>query len=266
MRPNLVTALYHAYGHPLSPYSYPIPPRRHQSSSSPPPWPRSPHPTPYDILSAPRNETYCKARFCQLVKLYHPDSQNLSSLPPAIRLERYRLVVAANDILADPTKRRLYDDHGIGWAHGRRCGGAADGDWRRRPGSAAGNATWEDWHAWHEARRRRDADPSAAQDEAGNVKVSTVLIHLVVILTAFKLLVPESSSAKRSRLAQQQTAAIGDEIRRSTEATAGRSMDERVHHFLRYRQDDGNLRHRRNANDRVSASSTDVAKPPNRST
>ncbi|KAF4585923.1 Hsp40 co-chaperone Jid1 [Ophiocordyceps camponoti-floridani] len=263
MRPNLVTALYHAYGPPLS---KPIPLRRHQSSSSPPQWPNSSHPTPYDILSAPRNETYCKARFCQLVKLYHPDSQNLSSLPSAIRLERYRLVVAANDILADPTKRRLYDEHGIGWVHGRRSGGAVDEDWRRRPGSAAGNATWEDWHAWHEARRRRDADPSAAQHETGNVKVSTVLIHFVIIFTAFKLLVPESSSAKRLRLAEQQTAAIGDEIRRTTEATAGRSMDERVHQFLRYRQDDEKLRHRRNANHRVSTPSTDVVKPSNRST
>jgi len=99
------------------------------------------------------------------VKLYHPDRHSLEStaspqneLPYATKLERYRLVVAANNILSDPIKRGAYDIYGAGWngqpstesyspngswaapSSGRRGDYDARGPWR--------NATWEDWEAW----------------------------------------------------------------------------------------------------------------------
>ncbi|KAI9676911.1 MAG: hypothetical protein M1817_006750 [Caeruleum heppii] len=169
----------------------------HSSSSSStarlPPWPSLPGnpppiPTPYQIFSQRKGTPYSKRRFYELVKLYHPDTAcNVSTggLHDAVRLDRYRLVVKANDILSDPVKRAAYDRYGAGW------GGApevADGAWgyHRPPSSSdsgpyahphgdtsyAGsgpfangwsssfssssshsdpfrNATWEDWERYH---------------------------------------------------------------------------------------------------------------------
>ena len=62
------------------------------------------HPTPYQIFEMKTNGVYSKARFYELVKVYHPDRGNGKdeALPRHIKMERYRLIVAANHILADP--------------------------------------------------------------------------------------------------------------------------------------------------------------------
>ena len=85
-------------------------------------WPSSVNPTPYEILAHSKDARYNKALFYQLVKIYHPDRNHTaagSSMPHSVRLERYRLVVAANEILSDDVKRRAYDLYGAGW-HGNR--------------------------------------------------------------------------------------------------------------------------------------------------
>ncbi|KAM5356783.1 hypothetical protein ACJ41O_003429 [Fusarium nematophilum] len=84
-----------------------------------PPWPRSPFPSPYEILGVRAGNPYDKETFRQLVKVYHPDllGQNpaISNLSFATRLERYRLIIAANELLSDPKKRNMYDLHNVGW-------------------------------------------------------------------------------------------------------------------------------------------------------
>ncbi len=131
-------------------------------------WPTSAHPTPYEILNLDKRTPYAKARFYELVKLYHPDSSHHGpdGLAPAARLERYRLVVAANGILGDPARRRAYDLYGAGWetAHAglsrdEQCR-HRDRSWRHAPGSAANNATWEDWERWQHARDGRRPAPT----------------------------------------------------------------------------------------------------------
>src|SRR6187402_3852458 len=61
-------------------------------------------PTPYQIFNQNKGSPYSKRRFYELVKLYHPDRHDHDtishSLSYATKLERYRLVVAANDILS----------------------------------------------------------------------------------------------------------------------------------------------------------------------
>lgn len=138
-------------------------------------WPRlhpRSSPTPYQIFHLKRNAPYSKRRFYELVKLYHPDrnghehlSSHVSSLPQAVRTERYRIVVAANDILSDPGKRKAYDTTGAGWdgrpEYGARWGPSHEGEWSGfdTNDSPFRNATWEDWEQWHQRRNGQRQDP-----------------------------------------------------------------------------------------------------------
>lgn len=127
-----------------------------------PAWPTTKNPTPYEIFHQSRSAPYSKKKFYNLVKHYHPDRHIHHSLPSqnvlsnAAKLERYRLIVAANSILCDPVKRRAYDLYGAGWGEKTTMDNAAyraaDRAWRQAPGSAANNATWEDWERWHAKR------------------------------------------------------------------------------------------------------------------
>ena len=134
-------------------------------------WPQSSSPTtsptPYEILRLKKGNSYSKESFYKLVKIYHPDrhrhgrSRNGPEPSHAIKLERYRLIVAANDILSDPAKRSAYDLCGAGWD-----GFSGSYSWKsERPkkarwsgfednGSVFRNATWEDWEKWHQRNNR----------------------------------------------------------------------------------------------------------------
>ncbi|RDA92720.1 hypothetical protein CP533_1405 [Ophiocordyceps camponoti-saundersi (nom. inval.)] len=230
----------------------PVPSVSASTSSEAMTWPRGPNPSPYEVLGVSRSGPYSKTRFYQLVKLYHPDSNQPSSvLPPSVRLERYRLVVAANDLLSDPAKRRLYDALGIGWlppsqSHSQPSANThrreSDSSWRHRPGSAANNATWEDWEAWHEARRRRQQQHSSDPNpELSNVEIALVYLCLIVIPLYVHIFGIGPPSADRADRAQRQTSAIKEEVRRSTEATSERTMHESIDHFLMSRQADWRL-------------------------
>ncbi|KYK54831.1 Hsp40 co-chaperone Jid1 [Drechmeria coniospora] len=235
-------------------------PGRHE----PPAWPSSPNPTPYEILDLPRDAPYAKQRFIQLVKLYHPDTEHHDGhhlgpssssssptflpsasvsasasasaprLPRAIRLERYRLVVAANDLLGDPAKRRLYDLHGVGWSHGHGAPNLRDADraWRHRPNSAARNATWEDWERWYEVRSGKPREPTYMS----NGLFATLVVAMCMVGALAQANRAESSGADFVEYAQQRNADIGHQMRRDGMARAGRSKDERVDSFLKDRE------------------------------
>ncbi|RJE20858.1 Hsp40 co-chaperone Jid1 [Aspergillus sclerotialis] len=113
-------------------------PRRRSSSTPSPPgkrlstWPSPSNLTPYAILGLRPGDSSSKSRFYELVKVYHPDrasSTPTQTLCEATRIERYRLIIAANEILINPTKRRAYDQFGIGWPHSPITGDFRD----RRP-------------------------------------------------------------------------------------------------------------------------------------
>ncbi|RDA85211.1 hypothetical protein CP532_3289 [Ophiocordyceps camponoti-leonardi (nom. inval.)] len=236
---------------PYAPRRRPVPSASASTSSEASTWPRGPNPSPYEVLGISRGAPYSKSRFYQLVKRYHPDSSHPSSaLPPSVRLERYRLVVAANDLLSDPAKRRLYDAHGIGWSPSSPSHSSSsphrrehDPSWRDRPGSAANNATWEDWAAWHEARRRhqqqQSSDPRVNTLFGSDIEFCLILISLVFMLSAWDFFGMGNSSRNQADRAQRQTAAIKEDVRRSSEATAVRTMDESVNHFLKDRHRGG---------------------------
>ena len=129
-------------------------------------------PTPYQIFKLKKGAPYSKRRFYELVKLYHPDrnahgeeSPRSSHLSQAVKLERYRLIVTANDILSDPVKRSAYDRYGAGWngqpACGKGHGWEHNASWSGFDNNAspAQNATWEDWEKWHHRDPKQKQEP-----------------------------------------------------------------------------------------------------------
>lgn len=120
-------------------------------------WPSTTKCNPYAILEQPRAGPYNKRRFYELVMVYHPDRWihgEYHGIPKATRVERYRLILAANAILSDPVKRRAYDEHGVGWTLGGSHAVSARNHPQpqaatRRPRTSSMNAAWEDWETWH---------------------------------------------------------------------------------------------------------------------
>ncbi|KAL6893213.1 hypothetical protein HDV57DRAFT_484151 [Trichoderma longibrachiatum] len=242
------------------------PPEKKWSDSSPSPdeaaheWPKSPRPTPYEVLGiSNKAAAYDKRRFYHLVKLYHPDTHDhhhhhnhhnhnppssspaaaaasVKSLPPATRLERYRMIVAANELLSNPPKRRMYDTHGVGWSHGDHPAPLRDIDrsWRHQPGSAANNATWEDWERWREAQQGGGKSGEPVYMSHGAFASIVVLMCLVGAMAQTNR--AEASGAQYVGWADQHSADIGGRLRRNGSAVAGLSKDERVDYFLRERE------------------------------
>lgn len=149
-------------------------------------WPSHTNFSPYDLFKQDRNTPYSKRRFYELAKIYHPDCPckdhpQCKHLDDQARLHRYRLLVAAHEILSDPGRREAYDKFGEGWIHRaelferRRPAGPAeageDGWWQDptlRPKHTRTrdyvdpifkNATWEDWEAWRQ--RENGQEPQA---------------------------------------------------------------------------------------------------------
>ncbi|KAL6870476.1 hypothetical protein J3F83DRAFT_736469 [Trichoderma novae-zelandiae] len=227
-------------------------------------WPKSPRPTPYEVLGiSNKGAVYDKRRFYHLVKLYHPDthdhhhdrhhhhhhqnqstsspsspssSSNIKSLPPATRLERYRMVVAANELLSSPPKRRLYDTHGLGWSHGDQPPSLRDIDrsWRHQQGSAANNATWEDWERWREAQQGGGKASEPVYMSHGAFASIVVLMCLVGAIAQTNR--AEATGAQYVGWAADHSADIGGRLRSNGSAVAGLSKDERVDYFLRERE------------------------------
>ena len=169
----------------------PSSPNANFDPSWPPDPPRGAAHSPYDILCQHRDRPYSRRRFIELVKLYHPDRRPASGHHPvahSVRVERYRLAVAAHEILNDPARRRAFDACGAGWRYRehRSSGNGTDPDthagadgapytrtkhdgrpWSRYDdNSPFTNATWEDWHAWY-AREHAAASARQARHDAG---------------------------------------------------------------------------------------------------
>lgn len=213
------------------------------AAEAPPAWPRMLNPTPYDIFGMHKEAAYNKRRYFQLVKLYHPDmhehrspasSSSFATISQTTRLERYRLLVAANDLLSDPEKRRLYDVHGLGWTGDHRAPSPRDVDrsWRYQAGSAANNATWEDWERWHAAREGRHSKPVYMS----HGMFATIIVMMCMIGALAQSNRADMTGEEYMEWTTHNNAAIGRQLRTSTMASAGRSKDERVDNFLKDRE------------------------------
>ncbi|KAF1956582.1 hypothetical protein CC80DRAFT_363688, partial [Byssothecium circinans] len=212
------------------------------------PAPIHPHktPTPYQILNCKRSDVYTKHHFYRLVKLYHPDrcgpSSPVAHLSPSVRIERYRLLVAAHTLLSDDAKRREYDAWGYGWAgHHQMPSYRSAASWAPEPRQwppghdPQQNATWEDWERW----RQREESPHAAEprDQFMTNFAFVALVFSIVTLggvmqgTRANML---TSSAMEHHDKIHREASM--ELMRSKRATISGDRDERIRTFLEHRE------------------------------
>ena len=82
-------------------------------------WPKAHNPTPYEILGLPpsASPTEIKKRYYELARKYHPDTRTGSSEAEQERLQRFRQIVQANEVLSAARTRRIYDKDGFGWGN-----------------------------------------------------------------------------------------------------------------------------------------------------
>ena len=204
-------------------------------------------PTPYQIFKQKKGAPYSKRRFYELCKLYHPDRnhhQDLTSpdcLSQAIRLERYRLIIAANEILSDPAKRRAYDTFGAGW-NGMPAFGGSNQAWGNTTStgwsgfdhnsSPARNATWEDWEKWYQRDKKKKQEPVYFSNGG--------FVVLIVFFTVLGAVGEITRMGSYSRTFIEQVEARHDEsskhlMKKRRESQSFNNKDERVESFLKMR-------------------------------
>ena len=218
-------------------------------------WPRLSHasaiPTPYQILCVKRGDPYSKGRFYELAKIYHPDRNGRendharpSSLSGSVKMERYRLIVSAHEILSDPSKRRAYDAFGAGW-EGRPDHRAPTYHWGQKTAttwsgfdtndSPFRNATWEDWEKWYQ-RGKAKQEPMYFSNGG-----FLVLVVSAVFLGGFGQSVRVGDY---SNIFQRQVEMVHDDAskalrRRKSESEGFNTKNERLQHFLKSRDPHG---------------------------
>ncbi|KFY21317.1 hypothetical protein V493_07537 [Pseudogymnoascus sp. VKM F-4281 (FW-2241)] len=211
------------------------------------PWPEvnsaNAIPTPYEIFNQKKGSPYSKRRFYELVKIYHPDRHIQGSsygdeISDATKLERYRLIVAANNILSDPSKRSAYDAYGAGWQgesekatqHGSWASPTPGGSGGGGPGGPRYNATWEDWEKWH--NRDEKQDPIYFSN---GVFAMLILLFATIGFVGQNRVVDNFSSTLTHQIDAMHKDMSQELMRRRREASTNANKDERVHEFLRTR-------------------------------
>ncbi|KAM5433108.1 J domain-containing protein 1 [Microsporum ferrugineum] len=219
-------------------------------------WPTSPSFTPYDLFRLERNAPYSKKRFYQLVKIYHPDGRcnghpQCKDLPESVRLQRYRLLVAAHELLSNPTKRSEYDRFGRGWfqreelfgARGPAAKNAMDAYYSRRrqaDPTIFRNASWEDWEQYYSRRSGKHQQQTQSTGASHETFAS-----LFVLLAIFGGVAQAVSIGKYSSFVEDRVKKVNEECGRFLEGRRHQtvsemdSVDERVQHFLKRRDPSG---------------------------
>jgi curved DNA-binding protein CbpA len=210
-------------------------------------------PTPYQIFNQKKGAPYSKKRFYELVKYYHPDRYDQHSSTAGLsyetKLERYRLIVAANELLSCPVKRGAYDTYGAGWngmpdvLHPRDANndstkwGAYNGaGWGGGPRGPSQNATWEDWEKWYQ----RDAGGPQKPTYVSN----SAFVSLVVVIAALGGIGQATRAGNNGASFIEQTDALHHKIsqdlmRRRRETANAYGKEERIHHFIKQRDAHG---------------------------
>ena len=218
----------------------------------PTPRPSGATPTPYQIFRLKKDEPYSKHRFYKLVKLYHPDKHEhedcaaaCGHLPSAVKMERYRLVIAANDILSDPSKRRAYDAHGTGWKENpgikvryERPTGGTTVPWSgfKDNASAFQNATWEDWERWYGKSYKSRQRLKYFSNERF---ISLIAFASILGAIGHSTQIDHRQANFIDQVHLKSDAAHGQMIRAQEASRGYLSRDQKIHSFLRDREASG---------------------------
>lgn len=203
-------------------------------------WPSTSSFTPYDLFKLRPDAPYSKSRFYDLVKIYHPDipcngHPLCKDISPEVRLQRYRLLVTANEILSDPEKRAAYDRRGAGWNLHPSPDAPSWHPGMREYGPIFANATWEDWERWHNRRH-------GSQRQLVDHKT---FVSFVILLALFGGTVNATWIGQRNASYDQRLREVNDESirfldgRRDNTANQMKSSEARVQHFLIRRDPSG---------------------------
>ena len=192
-------------------------------------WPTTPTFSPYDLFKMERNAPYSKRRYYDFVKIYHPDRPCNShplcrDISDVVRMQRYRIIVAAHEILSDPAKRDAYDKYGLGWHQRSELFAIKSGENRngqsaryaRQRGSDESvfrNATWEDWERWHQ---RNDPNGSRPSTASHGTFASFLILLSILVGAAQAVTIGRYSS-------------VVDERAREASGKRGRFLDGRKH-------------------------------------
>ncbi|SMN20370.1 similar to Saccharomyces cerevisiae YPR061C JID1 Probable Hsp40p co-chaperone [Maudiozyma saulgeensis] len=148
-------------------------------------WPGMKYPTPYEIfginsqVSTHLTNTQLsdlKKKYHKYVKLYHPDislSRDIADhaimgkiLTTEEKVNRFKTISQAYDILTNKNKKRLYDLNRSNWSHGRPSTTDLNDIFRSRNFSSDDTSrywhagTWEDMYEFNERNKNNDDDSS----------------------------------------------------------------------------------------------------------
>lgn len=210
-------------------------------------WPSGASFSPYDVVKQDRGAPYSKRRFYQLVKIYHPDRPCnehplCKDLSHSVRTQRYRLLVAAHELLSDPVKRDAFDKFGQGWYHRAELFGAVSKDAlnmnyaerREVDPEIFRNATWQDWERYRQKKEGRQ------QQQSSPVSHGT-FASLFLLLSLFGGAAQMVGAEKYSGYVDRRVAEVDKECgrilegRRQETKSQLNSKDTRVQSFLKKR-------------------------------
>ena len=183
--------------------------------------------------------------------MYHPDRSGqhngdaaIGSLPGSVKMERYRMIVAAHEILSDPGRRSNYDKTGAGWngspeyqESGYQWSQSQDARWSGfdTNDSPFRNATWEDWEKWYE--RDKIKQEPVYFSNGGFV----ILVIAAVFLGGFgqSVRVGDYSNVFKQQVERVHEDASKSLRARKTGSTGFGNKDERLQSFLKSRDPTG---------------------------
>ncbi|KAK0391665.1 hypothetical protein NLU13_1164 [Sarocladium strictum] len=211
--------------------------RLHSSSSSHvPPWPQNPSPTPYEVLGVDPARPYTKENFSRLVKIYHPDQvhhSTLENISADVRLRRFLLILAANELLGHPQKHKLYRSHRLGWNGGggpRHATHSYQGS--HSPGACSRDHSRTSW---------TPPPPPPRTSSQSPLYVSNCIFAVAVVALAMLGSIALQHLARESRQRQRRAEVllhnlIARELDAMSAFASGTSRDDRVLAFLARRQ------------------------------
>jgi hypothetical protein len=184
-------------------YSIQISPKRLASIASDKPsshysneWPKSLHPTPYQVLnisSAKFDRQKLRAQYYKLAKVYHPDissSKHIkdhrgSVLTDSHKNERFKLLTEAYALLKDPRKKSAYDRHKIGWGSAsRHLNDDAFSNQRKTHATQSYYSTHEYWNAanWEDYQNlhKNHSTTTGTEVNQDKMKVLAVIICFII--------------------------------------------------------------------------------------